>query len=61
MSLNNTDSILVDPEAIDYINEKEEEEGSALFKFQIIEYFFEWLKKQPMTKQVEFLKEALSD
>lgn len=61
MSLNDTDSILVDPDAIDYINSKEIEEGSPLFKFQVIEYFFEWLKKQPRSKQVEFLKEALSD
>ncbi len=61
MSLNDTDSILVDPDAIEYINTKEAEEGTPLFKFQIIEYFFEWLKKQPRNKQVEFLKEALSD
>ncbi len=61
MALNDTDTILVDPDAIDYINNKEIEEGSSLFKFQIIEYFFEWLKKQPINKQVSFIKEALGD
>lgn len=59
MSLNDTDNILVDPDSIAYIEEKEAEEGCALAKFQIIEYFFEWLKQQPKPQQVDFLREAL--
>lgn len=57
MALNDTDNILVDPEAIAYIESKE---GSGLAKFEVIELFFEWLKTQPRAKQVEFLREALS-
>ncbi len=59
MSLTDTDVILIDPDAITYIDEKEKEEGTPLLKFQVIEYFFEWLKTQPATKQMEFLREAL--
>ncbi len=61
MSLNSTDDILLDPEAIDYIEKKEQEEGVSLSKFQVIEYFFEWLKTQSQVKQLTFLREALSD
>lgn len=60
MALNDTDRILLDPEAIEYIEKKENEGGFPLLKFQIVEYFFEWLKDQPKAKQVEFLREALS-
>lgn len=61
MSLTDTDAILVDPEAIAYIEAKETEEGVALSKFQVVEFFFEWLKKQPQAKQLLFLREALRD
>lgn len=61
MSLNDTDAILVDPEAIAYIEKKEQEEGVALSKFQIIEFFFEWMKTQSISKQLLFLREALRD
>lgn len=61
MSLTDTDAILVDPEAIAYIEKKETEEGVPLSKFQVVEYFFEWLKTQTQARQVEFLREALRD
>lgn len=59
MSLTDTDAILIDPAAIEFIEKKEQEEGSPLAKFQVIEFFFEWLKQQPAQKQMEFLREAL--
>ena len=59
MALNDTDAILLDPEAIAYIEKKEREVGVPLSKFQVIEFFFEWLKVQPQVKQLEFLREAL--
>ncbi len=61
MALNDTDAILVDPEAIEYIEKKEKEEGVALSKFQVVEYFFEWLQKQPAAKRLAFLREALNE
>jgi hypothetical protein len=61
MSLTETDAILVDPAAIEYIAKKELEEGSPLLKFQVIEYFFEWLSKQPAQYQMQFLREALRE
>lgn len=59
MSLTDTDAILIDAIAIEYIENKELEEGVPLSKFQVIEYFFEWLQLQPVVKQMEFLREAL--
>ncbi len=59
MPLRNTDDILVDPEAIAYIERVQEQQGD-LSKFEIIEYFFEWLKTQPRPQQIQFLREALS-
>ena len=60
MSLRKSDVILIDPEAIAYIEAMEEKEG-PLSKFEIIELFFEWLKTQPRPYQVKFLREALND
>ncbi len=61
MSLTETDTILIDPAAIEYISNKEIEEGTPLLKFQIIEYYFEWLSKQPPSYQMQFLREALRE
>lgn len=61
MPLRNTDAILVDPEAIAYIERAEEAERLILSKFEVIEYFFEWLKRQPRGQQIEFIREALSE
>ena len=61
MPLVNTDDILIDPGAITFIEKREEENGIYLSKFEIVEYFFEWLKKQPRPYQVDFIREALSD
>ena len=41
MSLRSTDAILVNPEAIAYIEDVEKAEGVPLSKFEIIEHFFE--------------------
>ena len=60
MSLRSTDAILVDPNAIAYIEAVEAREGE-LSKFEVIEHFFEWLKTQPRGQQVSFLREALSE
>jgi len=59
MPLLGTDVILVDPAAIKYIEQMET--SAPLSKFEVIEFFFEWLKAQPRTYQVQFLREALSD
>lgn len=61
MSLTETDAILIDPAAIDYISKKEIEEGTPLLKFQVVEYFFEWLSQQPSQYQMQFLREALRE
>lgn len=61
MSLIDSDQIMVPPEAIAFIEDRELEEGCSLAKFEIVEYFFEWLKKQPTTFKVMFLKQALKD
>lgn len=61
MPLRGTDAILIDPEALEYIEAVEQAEGAPLSKFEIIEYFFEWLKTQPRSYQVKFLREALSE
>lgn len=61
MSLIATDIIYISPKAITFIEEKEKENGIYLSKFEIIENFFEWLKREPINYQVSFLREALSD
>ena len=60
MPLRDSDAILIPAEAIAYIEQRETAEGS-LVKFEVVEYFFEWLKQQPKTYQVKFLREALSE
>lgn len=55
------DEIVIDAEAISFIEEKEREEGLSLAKFEIIEYFFEWLKEQPPSYKVWFLKKVLHE
>ena len=59
MSLRDTDIILIAPEAIAYIEQEEAGETAPLSKFEIVELFFEWLKKQPPSYQMSFLKKAL--
>ena len=59
MSLRDTDIILIAPEAIAYIEQEEAGETASLSKFEIVELFFEWLKKQPPSYQMSFLKKAL--
>lgn len=59
MALRETDEIKISAEAIEYIESKEGTTGLA--KYEIIEYFFDWLKDQPRANQAEFLKEALSE
>ncbi len=61
MPLLGTDEILIDPEALEYIERFEVEGKPTLSKFEVIEYFFEWLKKQTPTYQVKFLREAISE
>jgi hypothetical protein len=61
MSLRKTDTILIDSEAIAYIEAAETAEGTPLAKCEIVEYFFDWLKIQPRKYQLLFLKEALSE
>lgn len=61
MSLTEDDQVIVPPEAIAFIEDKELEEGCAFIKFEVIEYFFEWLRKQPPTFKAAFLKQALKD
>ena len=61
VSLRSTDAILIAPEAIAYIEEMELQEGAALSKFEVVEFFFEWLKTQPRGYQVGFLREAVSE
>ena len=55
MSLRESDKILVDPEAILYIEKIENLEKLPLSKFEIIEHFFDWLKESPKKYQLEFL------
>jgi len=42
-----------------YIEQEEAGETAPLSKFEIVELFFEWLKKQPPSYQMSFLKKAL--
>jgi len=61
MPLLGTDEILIPPEALEYIERFELAGGSTLSNFEVIEYFFEWLKDQPPAYQVKFLREAMSE
>jgi len=61
MSLRSTDAFLISHKALSYIEQKEQAEGLPLAKIEVIEYFFEWLREQPLKFQVSFLRKALSD
>jgi len=61
VSLRGTDAILIAPEAVAYMERIEAVEKSPLSKFEVVELFFDWLKEQPRSYQMEFLREALSD
>ncbi len=58
MSLLKSDEILVPTEALEYI---ELRGGPRPLKFEVIEQFFEWLRKQDKDYVVGFLRHALSD
>ena len=49
--------IIVPAEAVKYIEDK----GDNLFKFEVIEGFFEWLKLQPKAKAKALVKELLEN
>jgi hypothetical protein len=56
MSLTDADEIKIPAEALSYI---ENRCGPTPFKYEIIELFFDWLRKQDSVYIVNFLKEAL--
>ena len=57
MSLTNTDEVLVPPEALEYIEKAAN--GETLFNFEVVEHFFEWLRRQDKQYIVDFLRKAL--
>lgn len=61
MSLRDSDKIIIDPDALAFIEDKEQEEGYPLAKFEVIEFFFEWLKVQSPSYKVQFIKLAIYD
>lgn len=61
MALTDTDTIFIPADAIAYIEQKETAAGVYLSKFEIIEFFFDWIREQPKTTQVDFLRKAISD
>lgn len=56
MSLTDADEIKISAEALAYIEAKC---GDSPFKYEVIEVFFEWLRRQDSVYIVNFLKEAL--
>lgn len=61
MSLLDTDTIVIPAEAVAFIERREQREAAPLAKYEVIEFFFEWLRHQAPAYQVAFLRLALSE